>query len=136
MREIDLSKAVANYCPGRTCNVDVKVTVPDEGKVCSWEFPLIIYVKMPEVVIKWRLTNSSSAGAEFVDIGGKPGPGIDIKPDASGSKHYKNPKRMPKEFSWDRASAGLSVSAYDFNVQFDGGRQNCEIPDPLIINID
>ena len=134
--EIDWTKARVQPCAGNTCVVKVKVTVPDAGTLCSWEFPHALVVKKNNATIEWQLTSDSSAGAEFVDKADGVDTGVDIKPDASGSKHYGNHRYAAKVFSWKRHTAGVHVHAYNFNVQFDSGKKTCDVPDPLIINTD
>ena len=123
---------------GGSCPVPIAVTVDitdASGRTCKFAIPSFVITKNKNTEITWNLTESgSSTHAHFADNKGMPNDGIYIY----GGADFKGRKRQPQSFSWQRDKNPGSDEAltyfYDVYVENDLGK--CDVPDPIIVNMD
>ena len=145
-RSTDIGSARIQECKDSSCDVFVEVIVDLDnnptGRLCKWDYPEILVVWHKSAIVNWRLSQSSTPEAVFIKAQQQDGAGtgIDIHTGNRGKAHYDQGTHSPKTFSWKRKSNTLQVLKYDFNVEHGlgegSGRGRCDVPDPLIINMD
>lgn len=129
------------YCDKSPCDVHIQVWVDPQnkdgtGKTCAFYVPFVVVVKGKNTQIIWHLDESGTIrNARFRDdaVGED---GIRIY---QSSSHYKNRVRQNGTFTLDRdddVKGKARVLLYDINVDHDLGQGRCDVPDPIVVNLD